>query len=375
MKSLRLIPTGNKRLNEVTKITEDEVQPFYFDDTRGKSLWADASRTKPDYRLNSPGDTPEASTGYQIAIDTLTYIVRTVTAQKFYEVNPSDYLPVMVGEGSFANDFLNNLTFSNAADFESGIINSASSNARLDTVETAVASITTENIYWAKALEYSINDVQRALFANNWDLIESKHKAMKKNFDLGIQKIAFLGSRTDTADIQGLLNNTKVNIVASPSYLNVPISSMTAAQFSTFVGTVIGAYVTNANATAIPDTFLIPLSDYLGLAAPVSSDFPFNSKLEYLRKAFVEITGNEKFAIKKLAYADATYNAAYGINQQVYILYRNDSDSFHMRVPQPYTVLQPGTSNNYQWQQVCTAQFTGNIILRPLEQLQFRFTL
>jgi len=161
MKSLRLIPTGNKRLNEVTKITEDEVQPFYFDDTRGKSLWADASRTKPDYRLNSPGDTPEASTGYQIAIDTLTYIVRTVTAQKFYEVNPSDYLPVMVGEGSFANDFLNNLTFSNAADFESGIINSASSNARLDTVETAVASITTENIYWAKALEYSINDVQR----------------------------------------------------------------------------------------------------------------------------------------------------------------------------------------------------------------------
>ncbi len=362
------------RTNELTGETEPVFNVVHLADkiVRSKDIFLDPGHTVVDLRLNSPGDVLEASTGYQIALDTLTYIVRKVTMQKFYEVEPSDYIPINVGEGAFSMSFLYNLTYVTGGSFESGVVGSASSNARLSTVDVAVAPLTVVNVFWAKALEYSIVDVQQALFYNNWDIIQQKHKSMKTLFDIGIQQIAFLGSRTDPA-VQGLVNNSVVNV--NLSVITQSISSMDAAEFSTFIADLLAAYVANSGITALPDTFLVPMSDFLGLSAPVSSDFPFNSKLEYLRKSFVEITGNEKFAIKKLAYCDATYNAAYlgGTGKQVYILYRHDEDSFHMRLPQPYTVLQPGTTNNYNWQQVACAQYTGNVFLRPLEQLQFRY--
>ena len=58
--------------------------------------------------MNSTQGIETSSFGYQRAITTLTYIKTLITEQVFYKVNPMDYAPVVVGEGSFAQAILTN---------------------------------------------------------------------------------------------------------------------------------------------------------------------------------------------------------------------------------------------------------------------------
>ncbi len=337
---------------------------------RSKSLFVNGDqRNGLDVRLNAAGDTADSATGYQIVTDTLTYIKKQISEQKFYEVAPADFIPVAVGDGAFAANILTNRTYQVSDDFESGNIRTGANSSRIAAVDVAVDSKTMKVVNWAKAVDYSIFDIEQALVANNWDPIEQKHRARKKNWDLGIQKIAFLGSAVDSS-IPGFLNNSVVNI--DTSTITKSISSMTAAEFATFVQNIVGTYFTNTNSTVLPDSFVIPYSDFLGLMTPVSSTYPNIPKLSYLEQAFKAICG-PNFTIKPLAYADATNNTAYGINKQIYCLYRKDPESVRMDIPVDYTTTQPNTVNNFQFEDVAYGQYTGVGFYRALEALQYRF--
>ena len=319
---------------------------------------------------NANGDIDTTALGYQIAIDTLTFIKKQVTEQKFYEIPVAEYVPVAVGDGVFAQNILTNLAVNTSGKFEEGIINQGIGNDRLAIADAGISSKTIKVVNWAKAVGYSIFDIEQALQANNWDLIESKHRARKKNWDLGIQEMAFLGSLHD-AGVLGLYTQTAVT--ADTSVINQSLSSSTANEFAAIVAGLLAAYQANCNFTAMPTHFIIPQDDYLGLVAPVSNTYPFNSKLEYLKKAFAEIVpGGVK--VLPCVYGIASINKSRlngGSGKDRYVMYRHDAESIRMDIPVDFTVTQPNTLNNFQFQDAAYGQFTGVGVYRNLEILYF----
>lgn len=319
---------------------------------------------------NATGDIDTSSLGYQIAIDTLTFIVKEITEQKFYMIAPADYIPLAVGNGAFSQALLTNLVVNTSGPFESGNINQGSANDRLATANAAVASKTVQVVNWAKAIGYSIFEIEQALQANNWDYIESLHVARKTNWDLGIQQIAFLGSLSNNTNVPGLLTQASVN--SDTTTLTAAISSLSAADFATFVKNVIESYQSNCNFTAYPTHFIIPQSDWNGLATPVSSTYPVNSKLEYLKNAFKEIVPGG-VTILPLVYSQSAQNSAYGVNLNRYVMYRKDPRSLRMDIPVDLTITSPNTVNNFQFQDAGYGQYTGVGVYRNLETLYFDF--
>lgn len=324
---------------------------------------------------NATGDIDQSSLGFQITIDTLTFLKKQITEQKFYEVAPADYIPISVGDGAFSQSILTNLTVSTARDFESGVINQGSANDKLDSADAAITSKTVQVINWAKATAYSVFEIEQALQSNNWDIIEQKHRARKKNWDLGIQQIAFLGMSSNQTNVPGLLTQSSSNVNSDTSTITQLISGMSADNFATFIKNVVAAYQANCNYTAMPTHFVIPQDDWLGLAAPVSAAYPFNSKLEYLKKAFAEIVpGGVK--LLPLVYSIPSYNSSLlggGSGLHRYCMYRYDPETIRMDIPVDYTVTQPNTLNNFNFQDAGYGQFTGVGVYRPLEVLYFDF--
>jgi hypothetical protein len=325
--------------------------------------------------LNANGDIDQASTGYLRAIDTMTYIKKRVVEQKFFEIPFADYLPVEVGEAAFAANILTNLTLSTSGDFEEGIINQGLANSRLAEASAAVTSVTVPVITWAKEIGYSLIEIEQALVSNNWDLIESREKSRKKNWDLGLQKIAFLGSALNTS-VTGLYTLSNVN--SDIATITKKISAMSVSEFNTFVAAVIEAYRANCNRTAEPTDFYIPEDDWNGLLSMVTTaGYSAVSKLEYLKKAFTESGIAGGVTMRKCAYGMPSYNASYGLNggsgYQRYVMLRKDRDTLRMDVPVNYTSTQPNSINNFQFQNAAYGQFTGVVAYRPLEVLYFDF--
>lgn len=304
--------------------------------------------------------------GIDIPITTLTTAIKSVSEQKFYKIAPADYMPVVVGEGAFSTNLLKYTSFNMGGDFEQGLIHTSTHNAQLAQADAGVEGVQIPVINWAKGLSWNLFEVQQAAKTGNWDLITEKEKARKTNWDLGIQKAAFLGVASVGA--KGLLNQD--GVTSDITTITKPIKAMSAAEYQAFVGSIYAAYREHCDYTAEPDVFIIPESDYNGLAAAVDPNFPIKTKLEYLKDAFRLIVGHE-VEIKKLAYADA---ARSGLAVQRYVLLHKDADSLAMNIPVDYTATLANSINGFHWENAAYGQFTGVKVFRPKEVLYFDFT-
>jgi hypothetical protein len=320
---------------------------------------------------NANGDISSSSLAYQYTMDRLTYIRQRMLEQSFYEILPSDYFDVIPGEGAFSQQIITQAVIKTGQGFRAGKVNTSGHNNRLATADAAITPIYTKVQNWAMGVDYTIFDVEQSAFSGNWDIVEAKHKARKIDWDLGIQEVAFLGDLDNLTDFPGLYTQSGVNI--NTSIIQKSISSMTAAEFATFVAAVIGAYQSNCNQTRFPNTFVIPQDDYTGLATPVSSSFPNISKLAYLQQAFDAILPNGKMKIMSSAYGMATYNAAAGVNKARYVLYRRDIDTLFMELPVDYQTTSVGTLNNFNYQDAAYGQYCGVTVPKPLEVLYFDY--
>ena len=211
--------------------------------------------------------------------------------------------------------------------------------------------------------------IQQAAKAGNWDLITAKERSRKENWDLGIQKLAFLGL-ADNANVIGLLNQSSVTV--DTATITQPISTMSPPDLKQFCFTVLNVYRSNAQRTAWPDRFVIPESDFLGLGAQASADFPIKSTLAVLEETFAVLTGNKGFKILPLAYADAQYGNP-GETNQIYTLYRSNEDDMRLNIPVDYTNTLANSVDNFSFQNVAYGQFTGIQLYRPLTQIYFKF--
>src|SRR6185312_7906598 len=112
--------------------------------------------------------------GYEINITTLTTIMKKITEQKFFEIAPADYLPVIVGEGSWSTNLTTYRSFDTADEFETGIINTGGQNSRLAVADAAVDALNQKVFPWAKAIGWSIFDMEFAAKSGNWDVVSAK---------------------------------------------------------------------------------------------------------------------------------------------------------------------------------------------------------
>lgn len=317
------------------------------------------------------------SLGYEVSITTLTTIVKKVSEQKLYQIAPADYVPIRVGEGTWSSNLTTYRSFDEADVFESGIIDTGASNARLSVVDAAIDALNIKVYPWAKQNGWTIFDIELASKSGNWDLIAAKEKARKRNWDLGIQRIAFLGAKGlngSSGTVLGLLNQAGVKVDTTTITAN--LSGLSADNLSTFQQNVIANYRSNCNYTAFPTHFIVPESDYDGLASQASSSFPMKSKLELLLAGFQTICQNKNFKILPLAYADSAnaggaLNSAYSSKQ--YVLLNYDEESLRMDIPLDYTNTLANSVDNFMFQNVGYGQFTGLLAYRPAEMYYMGF--
>jgi hypothetical protein len=313
--------------------------------------------------------------GYEVNITTLTTIIKKITEQKFFEIPPADYVPIRVGEGAWSTNLVTYRSFAVADDFATGIINTGGNNARLANADAAVDAVPVKVQNWAKGTGWSLFDLEFAAKSGNWDLVTAKEHARKKNWDLGIQKIAFLGLTGDTQTLGLLTLGASNGVTIDTTTITAPISNLSPANLKTFATQVLNVYRANNNRTAWPTHFVLPESDYLGLAAPASSDFPIRSTLSLLEETFQIMCKNPKFKILPCAYGDAAYNAGYlgTTGTQVYALYNYDEESLRMDIPVDYTSTLANSLDNFSFQNAAYGQCTGLYPYRPLETYLFQY--
>jgi len=317
------------------------------------------------------------SLGYEINITTLYAISKRVVEQKFFTLAPADYMPMRVGNGAWSTELLTYRDYALGGDFEAGNLNTGASNSRLAEADAAVDSVTNPIINWGKKITWTFMDLMQAAKSGNWDLVTSKEKARKKNWDLGVQQIAFLGSSSNP-NVMGLLTQSGVTI--NNSLMTGFLNAMDATDFAAFVAQIIGDYRANCNYTAFPTHFVIPETDYDGLATLTPGTvgtYPV-PRINYLMDAFKTITRNPNFKILPCAYANETINENIGsspISTNRYTLLNYDEDSLAMDLPVDYTNTMQNTINGFQFENVGYGQYTGLLAYRPLEMYYLDYTV
>ena len=320
-----------------------------------------------NYKLrNANGDVDPSSLGYQYAIRTTTALRAKSLKQKFYEIPPADYVPVIPGEGAWRQEIRTNLEYAVSGDFEAGIINTGQNQAQLASVDVMLGNKNAKIKTWAKGYEYSIPELELALASTNWDVVGGKTDALKKNWDLGLQKVAFLGMLADS-DVPGLLTNPDVTIDTTTIIEN--LSAMSADDIQAFVANVLAVFRANANYTAWPNRFVIPEDDWVGLGSATSADFPIGDKITYLENFFKRLTGRADFKILPLVYGNKAQNTA-EINHFRYALYNDDAETLRMDMPVPFQFINP-TPRAISFEGAAVGQHTGCIVYRPREVVYF----
>lgn len=304
--------------------------------------------------------------GYQQFLTTLTVVSNKVIKQKFYEIkNLPDYVNFEVGVGGVSNELLKWATGEVADDGETGIIGANADYERNASVDVVIGSKKYPRVQWTKKITYNWFDIQQATESGLIDLIEAKETARKRNFDLMIQKIIFLGSEVNS-NITGLLNNANATI--NTTVITQSLSSMTT--LNGIAGAMLNAYLSNNNNTVKANTLVIPQSDYITLASSQNTQYDTRSKLTVLEEYFKGATGKADFKILPCVYCDANFNP---MNKNIYVLYNRDIDSMAFDMALDYTQLGTNTYDNYNFTNNAVGMFGGVNLYRPQELMYFEY--
>ena len=296
-------------------------------------------------------------TGISQVIDTLTYVSGKLVEQKFYEIPFEDYVPTVLGEGAFSDEMLYYTNYADSEGFETGLVSNTGRTASLEQVDTHYEAIKGKPIFWAKKTNYTVLELRQAMKMQNLpSLIERRERVRQKEWQLGIQKVAFLGCQGQP----GLLNNSA--ITADTASLTGFLSGITSSALNTFVSGIIGSYLANTSGTILPDTFVIPLKDYAGLGSTVDSSFPIKSRMDFLLDAFKGATGNANFKILPCYYCD---KANFDGTNNAYALYHRDEEDLVYNINVDYTVTQFASKDNFNWESAGYGQFTPVVFKRP----------
>lgn len=323
--------------------------------------------------LNADGSLNTNSAGFRYAIDTLTYIIRQAVEQRFLDFKPSDYMAVDLGGGAWSSEISQPREFYMGDGFFSGEVETHAANGRIAEVSSVLDDVRMPVKDWAKKVSWSFIELQKAAHNDTWDVVSAKTKALKKNWDLGIQEVSMLGHPGDR-NLSGLLNSQDVTV--NTGIIPIPICEMTAAQIQNFVAHALGAYYDNSGKTVYPDKFVMPTSDYLGLGIPMpgltGGGFANVSVLQYLEDMFKRLTHNADFQILPNALAEQDSLNKRGVASSRYALYRSDPETLKFFIPVDFTMFSGKMADdNITFTATAVGEFSGVLIARPQEVLYF----
>lgn len=300
-----------------------------------------------------------------IDITLLTVIESEISRQKFYTIDPEKYLPVDHTKGGW-NDYITVLrSFYNIeGDIASWERGNDTDNARRGQVGAKVESVPVKIHNFNKMVSWSLFELRQSMETGVWNVVTEKERARKVDHDLSVQRMLLLGD----ASHKGLLNQTGVPVDAT--VLAKKISSMSAAEFKTFLGSVFGNYYAQTGMTAMPDTLVMPVEDFMGLGVAVDEQYPvFTTMYQRLTDVFRQVTGNPNAEILPLAYCDEKYNNG----KARYVLYRKDFDTLRAYNPYTYNVVQGATVDGMNYQNTAYSRISDVFVNRPAELLYMEY--
>lgn len=300
-----------------------------------------------------------------IDLTLLTVLERDISRQKFYQVDPEKYVPFDHTTGGWADYITVLRSFANAEgsidSWERGI---DTDNARRGQVGVKLESASLKIHNLAKMISWSLFELRQSQQSGVWNVVTEKERARKVDHDISVQRAILLGDD----DHLGLLNQP--NVPVETAQITKPISQMTAAEFRTFLSTFLNNFFVTTNSTALPDTMVIPMSDFLGLGVAVDEQYPvFSTMLGRLNDVFRSMTGNEKAEIIPLVYCEPQYNNG----NYKYVLYRRDFDTLRVYQPIDYNVVQGMTVDGMNYQNTAYSRISDVFVNRPTEMVYLTF--
>jgi hypothetical protein len=329
------------------------------------ALQAEVDAKLPRLQLNN-------ALGAKIDINTLTAIRQDTVKQVFYEVKPSEFVDVKVGQNAYADDILTYKSYVTGDDFAKSLYMSGSHMGRVSQSDAKVEGVRFPYAYFIQEIKYNLVELAQATRSGNWSLIQAKEEARLKTWQLGIQKTAFLGQEADNMD--GILTQSGVtsNTTLIPDFL----SALSDDNFITAVSGLCSLFFNNSNATVLPNIFVMPMNDKLALTAPIviGTTGTATTRIEYLEKTLKMVTGNPNFEVKGLAYCQKDRNTGVlgsgsGLNR--YALYRKNPETLIMDIPIDYVTTLYDTIQGFEYQSVAHGQFSGVQLFRTPEVLYF----
>jgi hypothetical protein len=320
---------------------------------------------------NATGDIDVSTAGYDYAIRSTTFRAAKAVLQKFYTVSLADFVDVVEGEGAWLEDMRVNRQFTMGGDFERSRISTNHGSAKIGNIGIANSPKTIVFNTFAEGFRYNEIELEKSMRALNWDIVGGNMDALKRHFDLGVQKMTFLGLKDEQTNTTGLL--TLSDVTANTTLITKAISSMTADEFQSFVKGIVAAYIANCSYTAMPNRFVMPTDDFVGLTSASSSTFPIGSKLDYLTTAFKQATQNADFKILPLAYSIQAKNAGYvaTLGKNRYVLYNKDVETVRVEHPLPFTMTPAVRVGALDFECAAMQQASGAVALRPAEIMYF----
>lgn len=305
------------------------------------------------------------SLGFEQLITTQTEIVAGVIQTKYYELlgqSLSDFVPFDVGRGAYSTNIFQYTAGYVGSPFESGLVQPSTGLGINAKSSIQIDGISIKNNFWRMDYEVSHEIIEMGkVNVQAFSIIEENEKARKKVYDLGMQKVTFLGIPDN--GVEGLLNMAAVNI--DTSLFPVKLAAMSSAQLQTLASGLLAAYLDNNGATQMPNRLCIPTSDFVALGVPSDPNFPLKTKRDILEEAL------RQGGAVDIKIVHTTYNekAASDGQHARYVLYRHDADSLRMYIPKPYTPHALYPMNGVDFISVAESQFSGVVAIRPKEML------
>lgn len=322
---------------------------------------------KNQFRVNNAVAFANPNTiGIEQNLTTLTQLLGNVLRQKFYTLNGqalTDFIPIEMGTGAYAKQLTQFAVAQVGDNFETGIVQVGNAINKDANVDIAVDTVSLRNNFWRMKYQ-ATNEIVRMAQVNQetFSYIEELERARLRTAQLGLQKVAFLG--TEDGLNEGLLNLSGVTV--NTTLLPATFATMTTAQLTNFATTTMSTFFALTNSTVFPNTMVIPTSDLAGLATYISSTYPVGeTRKDFLERAFKAAGAPADFKI-----LHTVYNQTAGTNGGArYVLYNRDADTLSMYIPRPYTPYPLYPVGSLDMISDAEMQFTGVWAKRPQEIL------